>query len=88
MRLRPRQPLKPIPAVRYSAQKIDETFVENDRPWRVSWSLTITAEDRGLTSGCAGASEPALSCAKPWQRLHNVVRFSARFEPPLLRATI
>lgn len=34
--------------VRYSAQEIDETFVPNDEPWHVAWSLTITAEERGV----------------------------------------
>ena len=34
--------------IRYSAQEIDETFVPGPEPWHVAWSLTITAEDRGL----------------------------------------
>jgi hypothetical protein len=34
--------------IRYSAQESDETFVPRDEPWQAAWSLTVTAEDRGL----------------------------------------
>ena len=30
--------------LRYSAQEIDETFVQNDAPWHVEWKITIEAK--------------------------------------------
>ncbi len=32
--------------LRYSAQEIDETFVENDQPWHVTWKITIAAREK------------------------------------------
>jgi len=34
--------------LRYSAQEVDETFVENEEPWQVSWCVTVRAEGVGL----------------------------------------